>query len=172
MANVFREDTLRRNEKIGRIGRIFPAPGASSLSDRLVRIRNRKLDHPLIEHCVSDLDEASDVGTIDVVYGAVFSTELSIPPYGLPKWITLPYQDEPLYDNLRLIGFWDYGTADLRGPLPGESDKKDIAGAGIGLRLRLYDKINFQFEYARPLAEDPSDGSRSVLYYGIQMDVI
>lgn len=105
-------------------------------------------------------------------YGVVASGELSFPLYGLPKGLKLPGDKASLYDTTRLVSFYDFGHSSLKGPLPGEGASKTVQGAGLGLRMRLYDRINAQVEYAWPLADAPSDGSDGAWYYGVSMDVI
>jgi len=105
-------------------------------------------------------------------YGALLRTELSFPIYGMPKDWRLPYQKKSLYDVTRLVGFYDVGTAHLRGALPGEASEKDIAGAGVGIRMRLFDRLNAQVGWGVPLTEQPSDGSENALYVGLSMDVV
>lgn len=104
-------------------------------------------------------------------YGAVAGGEISTPLYGLSRHWRLPFQKEPLYDHLRIVTFYDYGTADLRGALPGESSKKDIAGAGVGFRLRINETLYAQVGWAFPMTETPSDGSDSVFYFGVTADL-
>lgn len=104
-------------------------------------------------------------------YGAVASSELAIPVYFVPRDWKLPFQKESLYKNLRMLTFYDYGTADLRGALPGESSKKDISGTGLGVRLRLNDTMAAQVGYGIPLTETASDGNDGVWYFGVSADL-
>ncbi len=104
-------------------------------------------------------------------YGAVASSELAVPVFFMPRDWRLPYQKESLYKNLRMLTFFDYGTADLRGALPGESSKKDISGTGFGVRLRLNDMMAAQVGYGIPLTETASDGGDGVVYFGVSADL-
>lgn len=104
-------------------------------------------------------------------YGAVASSELALPVFFMPRDWRLPYQKESLYKNLRMLTFFDYGTADLRGSLPGESSKKDISGTGFGVRLRLNDMLAAQLGYGIPLTETASDGGDGVVYFGVSADL-
>jgi hemolysin activation/secretion protein len=104
-------------------------------------------------------------------YGAVAGAEISVPVFFLPRDWRLPFQKESLYKNLRAITFYDYGTGNLRGALPGESSKKDISGTGFGVRLRLNDTLAAQVGYGIPLTETASDGNDGVVYFGVSADL-
>jgi len=104
--------------------------------------------------------------------GATAQFELLVPPYFIPKDWKIPYSNDLVQDAVKLVGFYDLGMADLNSHLPGEASSKDITGAGIGIRMRLYDKFTARVEWAYPLSETTSDASSGVLYYGMSMDLI
>lgn len=104
-------------------------------------------------------------------YGAVASTEIAVPVFFIPRDWKLPFQKESLYKNLRALTFYDFGTANLRGALPGESGKKDISGTGFGVRLRLNDTMAAQVGYGIPLSEKASDGADGIVYFGVSADI-
>ena len=104
--------------------------------------------------------------------GASAQAELLVPSYFIPEDWRLFNSKRPLREEIKWVGFYDIGTADLRGALPGEASEKDMSGAGFGVRMRLFDKFTSRVEYAYPLADKTSDGSKGALYYGLSYDVL
>jgi hemolysin activation/secretion protein len=105
-------------------------------------------------------------------HGWTFSAELHVPAFFVDPRFKLPNEKRPLREDLRLLVFYDYGAADLKGPLPGELDEKDLASVGVGLRIRLYDRFNAKVEYGVPVSDKASDGRGGVWYYGISFDLL
>ena len=105
-------------------------------------------------------------------YGATATVEFLVPPLFFPEHWKFPTSKYKFRDQFKFVGFFDYGTADLKGPLPGEVRGKDIAGAGVGVRFKLYDSMFGRIEYALPLQEKTSDGSDGTVYFGFSMDLI
>jgi len=105
-------------------------------------------------------------------YGATISTEFLVPPLFMPAHWKLTKDSAPLKDQIKFVAFFDYGTADLKGNVPGEVAKKDLAGWGVGMRFHVYDRMFGRIEYAMPLQEKTSDGTDGVFYYGFSMDLL
>ncbi|MGH7197788.1 MAG: ShlB/FhaC/HecB family hemolysin secretion/activation protein, partial [Candidatus Omnitrophota bacterium] len=105
-------------------------------------------------------------------HGWTFSSELLVPAFFVDPRFKLTNEKRPLREDLRLLAFYDYGSADLKGTLPGEVSKKDLNSVGVGLRLRIYDRFNARVEYAIPISDKASDGRGGVWYYGISFDLL
>ena len=84
----------------------------------------------------------------------------------------LPWAEENLRKQVQLIIFADVGAASLRRPLVGEKKNKDLAGAGAGFRVHLYDKFYGRLEWAVPLGDRPFDGRDKAFYFTISYDFL
>lgn len=66
---------------------------------------------------------------------------------------------------LRVIVFADYGWGELNDPLGSELDKLELAGAGLGLRLNIPDRLTAAVTVAAPLAEADPANDRDPQYF-------
>jgi len=105
--------------------------------------------------------------------GATASAEAIIPMlYFLPETWRLPFSDKPIRDQIKGLAFIDYGSAYLEAALAGEQKHKDIAGAGLGLRIQIMDRIFSRVAWARPITDDdPSDGTDDFFYYSVGVEL-
>jgi len=56
-------------------------------------------------------------------------------------------------NEFRLLAFIDGGTVRVQQPLPGQKDRFDLAGTGVGLRIRGWDSVSADFSWAVALEE-------------------
>lgn len=104
-------------------------------------------------------------------YGAYMTNELYIPTYFFPKDWKLPYSSEPVRKQIQGVGFFDFGGGNLRQPLVGEKDNRTLAGTGIGMRIRMFDKVYARIQWAMPTgSRSQVTGSETAFYYGVSAE--
>ncbi len=104
--------------------------------------------------------------------GAFISQEVFVPSYIFPPKWQLPYSSEPLYKQVQVVGFFDFGGGSLNRPLAAEDKRKHSAGLGGGLRIHLFDRVFARFQWAGRVGSKSSDGNNSVFYYGISIEML
>jgi len=85
-----------------------------------------------------ELEELVDDG----VHGTV---ELRSPSFAAALW-------EPLRD-LHFLAFFDAGQGWLQDPLPGQDDAFTLYSTGVGMRVRAYDGLSADLDWAYPLTD-------------------
>ncbi|MBF0122470.1 MAG: ShlB/FhaC/HecB family hemolysin secretion/activation protein [Candidatus Omnitrophica bacterium] len=90
--------------------------------------------------------------------GYFTSLEWSLPLYGFPKYVSLPFRQEKVYDALRLVTFWDWGFVSNKNPA-GEKKTETLKGYGFGTHYNAKD-LTISFEMGYPIGKLPSDGNR------------
>ena len=85
--------------------------------------------------------------------GFYTNSELLIPAFFLPDWLKVPYGERPIKDEITGVLFVDWGYGILRGGIQGDENKRKMASAGFGARIRLLDQINCRFEWGWVLKE-------------------
>ena len=65
--------------------------------------------------------------------------------------------------SLQLATFFDYASTHQKKPMMGYDDWLHAAGAGVGLRSRLFDGVDLRFDVATPIGRDYGD---NVYLYG------
>lgn len=104
-------------------------------------------------------------------YGAYMTNEIYVPTYFFPKDWKLPYSKEPLRKQIQGVGFFDFGGGALRKPLTGEKESRTLGGTGLGLRVRLFDKVYARVQWAAAVGSRPqTTGADSAFYYGVSAE--
>ncbi len=75
--------------------------------------------------------------------GYIINNELRTPPTRLLPYLGLKKVD----DKLQLLGFFDYGVAQNRDLLPGESRRQVLSSVGPGLRYTISTHLSFRGDY-------------------------
>jgi hemolysin activation/secretion protein len=84
--------------------------------------------------------------------GAFYTNfELLIPAFFLPNWLKVPYGERPLKEEITGLAFFDYGYGCKRGSREGEGTARRLAGAGPGVRIRLFNQALLRIEIGFPL---------------------
>ncbi len=104
-------------------------------------------------------------------YGGYGSVEAHIPTYFFPADWKFPYSKEPLRQQVQLVGFVDGGYAGVKHALAGERKNRDIAGAGVGVRVHLWDKFYGRVEWGFPIGSTPTDNRSSAFYFGVSYEI-
>lgn len=155
------------------IQRYFTLPGAMTLAlkfamqlteDKLAPAEQFRLGGA---YSVRGFSEGEYLGD----YGTRLQTELHVPTYIFPEDWSLPWTDEPLREQIKAVGFFDFGGASLRGPLPGEREHRFLAGIGGGLRMRLYKRVYARLEWATSVGAGRNDGADSAFYFGVSTEL-
>ena len=105
-------------------------------------------------------------------YGAFITNEIYIPSYFFPKDWKLPYSKQPIREQIQGVGFFDFGAGALRHALTGEEHHSTLAGAGGGVRIRLFDKVFARAQWATPTGSRPRNGDDSAFYYGVTSEFL
>ncbi|MDX2226106.1 MAG: ShlB/FhaC/HecB family hemolysin secretion/activation protein [Verrucomicrobiae bacterium] len=87
--------------------------------------------------------------------GVVASTEFRSPSWSFGKWFGWTGYD----DQFQVLGFLDYGWAELDNPLPGERKDIDIMGIGPGLRYQINTYLTLRADYGVQLLNGNRDGN-------------
>ncbi len=87
--------------------------------------------------------------------------EWSFPFYFLSKTANLPFSEEKMYDTLRFVLFYDWGTTHANRVEPGEKEHETLKGYGLGLRLNVRDDLACRVEIGYPRGKTPSDGDHA-----------
>ena len=104
-------------------------------------------------------------------YGGFITNELYVPTYFFPKDWKLPRSTEPLRNQIQGVTFFDFGGGVLRKPLVGEKTYRTLAGAGLGVRIHMFDKVYGRIQWAMPTGSRPeTTGSRTAFYYGVSAE--
>lgn len=80
-------------------------------------------------------------------YGIALQTELRSPP--------LATELDPYLNELRLLGFFDFGAAGIHRPQPEQDGSFTLGSAGVGARLKLFDHLGGTIDVAYPLFDGP-----------------
>ncbi len=99
--------------------------------------------------------------------GAFLTNEIYVPSYFFPKDWKLPRSEQPLREQIQGVGFFDFGGGSLRHALTGEEHNQTLAGTGLGVRIRLFDKVFARIQWATPTGSKPRNGDNSAFYYGV-----
>ena len=105
-------------------------------------------------------------------YGAFMTNEIYIPTYFFPKDWKLPRSQEPLRQQIQGVPFFDFGGGALRKPMTGEKDNRTLAGTGLGIRIRMFDKVYARIQWATPTGSKASNGSETAFYYGVSAELM
>lgn len=84
--------------------------------------------------------------------GVSTNLELLIPAFLIPQSWRLPYAQKPLKENITTLAFLDYGWGERRGALSSEKKRVNLLGAGVGVRINLFDQALVRVEWGVPLA--------------------
>ncbi len=75
--------------------------------------------------------------------GWLASQELRTPAMSPLKWIGLG----KVPDQLQLLGFWDYGVADIHRPMEGQNKDIELGSVGVGARYGISQYLSVKFDY-------------------------
>jgi hemolysin activation/secretion protein len=90
--------------------------------------------------------------------GFFTSLEWTLPVFGLPKDIKVPFRKESLYDAWKLVTFWDWGYVNLKNPSAGEKKDETLKGWGFGTHFAVQNLL-VSVEVGYPIGKKtPSDG--------------
>lgn len=89
--------------------------------------------------------------------GMYLSGELSFPYYFIPRKATIPFTKEKLYDDLRLVVFYDWATTHTKNPSVGENKHYTLRGWGFGTRFNILERLSLKVEWGYPIGKTPSD---------------
>jgi hemolysin activation/secretion protein len=101
--------------------------------------------------------------------GFLGSAELYVPPYFIPKEWKVPFTDIPLYQSLRIMGFFDWGLVTTRDPQAGETSSEIIYSAGPAIRFNIPEKVSVSFDYGYALGQKATDGSAARAYVEVKI---
>ncbi len=93
--------------------------------------------------------------------GIVTNLELIFPAYLVPEDLKIPYESQTVRESLSPFLFFDWGWGTKRGNIQGEKHLSYLSGAGMGLRIRMFNQASLQLAWGFPLgiADKPSSES-------------
>lgn len=83
-------------------------------------------------------------------YGRVANFEFRTPTPFIGKY-KIPLLNKKLRDFMQIVGFVDYGIAYLKNTQPGEIKRRELVGAGFGLRFDLGYSSDFRIDLGFPV---------------------
>lgn len=101
--------------------------------------------------------------------GASSNLELLIPAFLIPQSWRLPYAQKPLKEDITTVTFIDYGWGQRRGALSSEKKRVDLLGAGVGVRINLFDQALARLEWGVPLGDNRpiSEKGKSRVHFSV-----
>jgi len=93
--------------------------------------------------------------------GLYTSLEWSFPYYFIPKKLKIPYTQESWYDTTRLVLFYDWGTARISNPQPGDIKARTAKSAGVGFRFNMTNRLSAKAELAWPIGGPKSTDTKN-----------
>ncbi len=105
-------------------------------------------------------------------YGGFGTAEVYVPAFFFPENWKIPWSKKPLKKEVQIVPFFDFGYGVVNHPLSGERERRALFGAGVGLRLHLFDKFYGRFEWGFPFASSgPSNNSDGTFYFGVSYEL-
>ena len=100
-----------------------------------------------------------------------FSTsgELYVPPYFIPKDMTVPFTKTSFYDALRLMVFFDWGLVHNNNPQVGESTTETLYSFGPAVRFDIPERMSVSFDYGFGIGQKASDGKKNRFYVEVRL---
>lgn len=93
--------------------------------------------------------------------GLLTSIEWSCPVYFISKELKCPFTGENIYDSLRFVVFYDWGTTHANRTTAGQEKHNTLKGYGFGTRLNIRDNLALRVEVGYPIGDTPSDGDHA-----------
>lgn len=105
-------------------------------------------------------------------YGAVGTAEVYVPAFFFPEKWKAPWSKKPLRKDVQLVTFLDYGYGTQNNPISEEEEYRSLLGAGVGLRVRLFEKFYGRFDWGFPFwGPRPNNDSDATYYFGLSYDL-
>jgi hemolysin activation/secretion protein len=83
--------------------------------------------------------------------GVSTNFELLIPSFWIPEDWKLPLESQTVRDSVTGVLFFDWGYGERRGDIQGEKSQDYLAGAGLGLRIRMFNQALLRLEWGFPV---------------------
>lgn len=83
--------------------------------------------------------------------GVVTNFELIFPSFWIPKGWKIPYDTLTLREDISLFTFFDWAWGKKRGDIQGEKHLDYLSGAGIGMRIKMFNQASLQLALGFPL---------------------
>jgi len=104
--------------------------------------------------------------------GLIARLEYLVPCNFLPAGWTLPAVEEPVREQVTLLGFFDRGYGRLRAITGDERATRNLAGLGLGVQVRVGRSIFARVEWGFHVGDRPlTDDSPSTLHFSIRSDL-
>ncbi len=112
---------------------------------------------PQEEFYLGGIDSVRGYPSGDFLADTSFQVNIEIltPPFFIPATIKLPYMRYHLKKYITPVIFFDYGWGEKRGPQAGEKKSANLAGAGLGIRIRLFKWGILRLEWGFPVGDKP-----------------
>lgn len=72
--------------------------------------------------------------------------------------------------GLEFSVFYDWAQGSLNDPLPNDIDSVSLAGLGVGMDFRPFNKFRARIQYAISLGDEPSENQTLPIYFSLQYD--
>lgn len=90
--------------------------------------------------------------------GYSMSWELAQPLYFVPRDWAIPHTNTRIYDDFRVIEFYDWSNVHSNSVQSGENKNQTLSSAGCGLKLNILKNLSASYEIAWPLMGSSTDG--------------
>lgn len=148
---IYYTASVARIQRLPREAFVIVRGSGQWTKDNLTSVEQYRLGGAFSVRGYPESDAAGD-------YGYNLSTEISVPPYFLPKNWEIPFTHKRWYDTLHLVYFLDGGKTFFR-ERSVESILKDkfLLGTGFGLRFNLDRNISLSVDLGFPIGDDSVD---------------
>ena len=141
--------------------RLQPLPLSTNL---MVKVNGQLSNNALVASEQFQVGGAASVrgyapGEIAGDKGVYASAEWSLPVYGLSKSLRVPFSKDKLYDALKLVTFYDWGTTRLSSIAAGQKKSDTLKSFGWGVRFNIREGLSMRLEVGYPVGRKASDGN-------------
>lgn len=104
--------------------------------------------------------------------GWILQLEYWIPTGFFPETWHLPWDQVPLRDRLKILGFFDQGYGRVRDPQNDENRSSYLAGAGFGADFTFRDNLSLRVEWGHRLGDRPeTEGGDKQLHFRLRSGI-
>ena len=103
--------------------------------------------------------------------GILMNLDVFIPVFFLPSDWKMPFSDDPLRKQIKVVPFVDFGSGRLRNPTSREIRMRHLSGTGVGLQWQFKENLYGRTDWAFAVGDSPlTDSGRSRFHFRLQYE--